>query len=403
MRVAVVNWSSRRVGGAEEYVSILLPALRRAGIDVAFWHERDEPKDRPRISGTEDLLDICAAGMGIDDAIEALAGWKPDVLYVQALADLEVEERLLELAPAVFFAHNYAGMCISGGKTWTRPAPIPCHRRLGAPCLLHYFPHGCGGSSPVTMWRLYRKESHRLRLLQRYQAVLTHTDHMHRELARHGLGSRVVPYPIEARAGEGTRLGDGTWRLLFAARMDRLKGGHLLIDAMPAVKAFARRPVRLVMAGDGLERSRWEARARAVEQTTPGLTVEFPGWLSPYDLGTLMENSDLLVVPSVWPEPLGAVGPGAALHGLPAAAFAVGGIPQWLIDGVTGHLAPGDLPSAAGLARAILRCLEDPLHYSALRQGALEMARSFTMARHLPELIATFERISPRAPARAAL
>ena len=53
-----------------------------------------------------------------------------------------------------------------------------------------------------------------------------------------------------------------------------------------------------------------------------------------------MKASRLLVVPSVWPEPFGSVGMAAARCGVPAAAFAVGGIPQWLHDGVNGHLAP---------------------------------------------------------------
>ena len=60
-----------------------------------------------------------------------------------------------------------------------------------------------------------------------------------------------------------------------------------------------------------------------------------------------MKNMDLLVVPSVWPEPFGLVGPEAAHHGVPSAAFAVGGIPEWLVDGVSGHLAAGDRPTGA--------------------------------------------------------
>ena len=50
------------------------------------------------------------------------------------------------------------------------------------------------------------------------------------------------------------------------------------------------------------------------------------------------------MVPSIWPEPFGQVGPEAGLYGVPAAAFAVGGTPSWLTDGVNGRLAPGDPP-----------------------------------------------------------
>jgi glycosyltransferase involved in cell wall biosynthesis len=105
-----------------------------------------------------------------------------------------------------------------------------------------------------------------------------------------------------------------------------------------------------------------------------------------------MKNSDLLVVPSLWPEPFGSIGAEAGHHGLPAAAFAVGGIPQWLADGISGHLAPGDPPTPAGLARAITQCLEDPNHYAALREGAVRTAATFSMERHLPELIRVLDR-----------
>ena len=100
----------------------------------------------------------------------------------------------------------------------------------------------------------------------------------------------------------------------------------------------------------------------------------------------LLDEADLLVVPSVWPEPFGLVGPEAGLHGVPAAGFAVGGIPEWLQDGVNGCLAPGDPPTTAGLADAIVRCLADPDTHRRLRQEAVRCAQRFSMTRHLAEL-----------------
>jgi glycosyltransferase involved in cell wall biosynthesis len=243
------------------------------------------------------------------------------------------------------------------------------------------------------MWRLFRMQSERLALYPRYGAILTHTAHMRDEMARHGLPASVVPFPVEPGIGAGAPPSDGAWRLLFAGRMENLKGGHYLIEALPEIVSASPSPVRAIFAGDGSQRARWERRARQIEGATANLKVEFTGWLGHEQVDALMTKVDLLVVPSLWPEPFGTVGPSAGRHDLPAAAFNSGGIRQWLEDGVSGHLAPADPPTPAGLARAVTQCLEDPVHYAALRLGAREMAARFTMDRHLEALMEHFERV----------
>jgi glycosyltransferase involved in cell wall biosynthesis len=74
------------------------------------------------------------------------------------------------------------------------------------------------------------------------------------------------------------------------------------------------------------------------------------------------------------------------------AAFASGGIPDWLEDGVNGFTAPSDPPTAAGLAEAIIRCLADPARYQRLRRGATDVARRYTMEAHLADLLPIFQR-----------
>jgi glycosyltransferase involved in cell wall biosynthesis len=240
------------------------------------------------------------------------------------------------------------------------------------------------------MWRLFAAQSERLRLFRLYRSILTHTDHMRREMERHGLGARVVPYPVAIENGRDftATAEPGCWRLLFAARMEDLKGGNVLIDALPAVsKAAGDRRVRVTLAGDGSLKAAWQARAEVVVRRHGNLQIDFPGWLPQAAVSALMRQADLLVVPSLWPEPFGCVGPAAGHYAVPAAAFASGGIQQWLEDGVTGHVAPADPPTAAGLARAILQCLENPTHHAELRAGARAMSTRFTLDRHLPALL----------------
>jgi glycosyltransferase involved in cell wall biosynthesis len=352
----------------------------------------DVPHDRPRIDVPADVPDICAGEIGVEPAIAALRAWKPDVVYVQGVRDQEIEKQLLGLAASAHFVHTYTGTCISGAKTFTRPSVTPCDRTFGWPCLVHYFPRGCGGRSPVTMWRQFTRQSAQLAILRQYDAVLTHSDHMCEEMTRHGVPTNVVAFPVRAQEAP-TVPTNPAWRLLFAGRMERLKGARYFLDALPLVAAALHRPLRAVLAGDGTDRSRLEGRARTLLTRTPSLSIEFTGWVTDDRLAALLADTDLLVVPSLWPEPLGSIGPAGAQQGIPAAAFNVGGIAQWLVDGVNGHLAPGRPPTVEGLRTAIVRCLQDPEHYVTLRTGALASGARFTMDRHLSELLPILQRV----------
>jgi glycosyltransferase involved in cell wall biosynthesis len=182
--------------------------------------------------------------------------------------------------------------------------------------------------------------------------------------------------------------------LLFLGRMEAAKGGLVLLDALPLVRSALARPLKVVFAGDGRERPRWEARAASLRAGDPGLRIEFTGWVEAGHRTALFQESDLLVVPSIWPEPFGQVGPEAGLYGVPVAAFAVGGTSNWLTNGVNGLLAAGDPPTAAGLAQSIVACLADPAAHERFRTGALRLASRFTWANHYSPLMAVLTQMA---------
>jgi glycosyltransferase involved in cell wall biosynthesis len=116
------------------------------------------------------------------------------------------------------------------------------------------------------------------------------------------------------------------------------------------------------------------------------------GWVAKENMAEVWRSTDLLVVPSLWPEPFGFVGPEAGRYGVPAAAFAVGGIGEWLREAVNGHVAPANPPRAAGLADAVVRCLQSAGHHANLRRGAREQSLRYSSAGdHVEALLAVFE------------
>jgi glycosyltransferase involved in cell wall biosynthesis len=175
--------------------------------------------------------------------------------------------------------------------------------------------------------------------------------------------------------------------------MDRLKGGLILLDCLPTIREALNRPLHVTFAGDGPDRKLWETRATDLQAASEGLSFDFPGWVSGDALDSILADSDLLVMPSLWPEPFGLSGPEAGLRGVPAAAFAVGGISDWLKDGVNGYLAPADPPTPEGLAQAVIKCFRDPAQYLRLRTGAASIAKRLSDNDHISTLLGIFEEV----------
>jgi len=369
----------------QSYLNAVMTGLRDRGYDVAFLHY-----DRPR-PGAERAMPWTGARFGIaEEGLEGAIGraraWTPQVCYSHNMRFLEIEDRLLREWPVVKMMHGYFGTCIGGQKSFSFPTSRPCDRRFGAACLACYLPRGCGRFSLGEMTRQYRWARAQRKLFPRYAAFVVASDHMKREYARNGAPEkRIHAVPLfpanRLPADAGTAPTAEPAQVLFLGRMIRLKGGDLLIRAMAEAAGRLARPLALVMAGDGPQRHPWEQLAGALN-----VSVTFTGWLEGEALWRAMQTASALALPSVWPEPFGLVGLEAGQCGVPAVAFDVGGVRQWLQDGSNGTLVPADPPSAAAFADGILRLFERPERLAAMRQSAREVSTRMSLGAHLETL-----------------
>lgn len=399
MRILIATPHRNVVGGVEKYLQDLLPSLVQRGHELALLYEFPWNPAAERIDG----LNLSLPAVGIREAgrtsgMQFVRDFAPDIVYSQSMEDAEFQSALLAQYPTVFYAHNYIGTCASGQKCHAFPSAQPCHRRFGPACLALYYPRRCGGLNPVTMWKLYERSAERNKQLAKYAAILVASEHMRREYLRHGVAPGSIhlaplPNPNESQPGPAERRSETPSRILFLGRLTKLKGVADLLESVPLAEkwlAEKRQGCRLTVtiAGDGPEQERLQALARR-----NGIQAEFTGWIGSSRKSELMQQVDLLAVPSLWPEPFGLVGIEAGAFGVPAVAYDVGGISDWLISGYSGELAPGNPPSATGLAEAIVRALIDPSHYLDLSNGAREVAARFTLARHVSQIESTFETI----------
>lgn len=387
MRIAVACHNAGNIGGVESYLDAVVPALTRRGHQLGVWFESGTPVES-RIARLE-ASTYWAADQDDDRRISLLRAWAPDLLFAHGVQSPALEARLLDIAPGVFFAHSYYGTCISGSKMHAAPSEVACARRFGPACIGLFYPRRCGGWSPITMLKQYGVQSERLKLLARYRHIVVASDHMAAEYARHGLSANthVVPLPATNARADVARTDDpSAWRLLYLGRLERTKGADIALEAVGRASDVLARPAVLRIAGAGSMESALRQRASELMARHPKLTVHFPGWLDSDRRAGVFNASDLLLIPSRWPEPFGLVGLEAGLHAVPCVAFDVGGIREWLQHDTNGWLVAPGAHSVARFVAAIADALKDPVRFEGLRRRASEAAQKATIDGHVRRL-----------------
>jgi glycosyltransferase involved in cell wall biosynthesis len=141
--------------------------------------------------------------------------------------------------------------------------------------------------------------------------------------------------------------------------------------------------------------------AQEVRTASAALPLEFAGWVD--NIYDCLEQLDLLLVPSAGHEATTRVILEAFAAGVPVIAFASGGIPEVVEDGVTGLLANTSEEMAQ---RAVDLFTGDPQHLIAIARAAHESwARRFTLERYQQQILRAIEASagsSPTAPSPAA-
>lgn len=179
--------------------------------------------------------------------------------------------------------------------------------------------------------------------------------------------------------------------ILFVGRHVEKKGIGDLLEAMPRVRR-AVPAARLVVVGDGPLRAGLEERARRIDAA-----AQFPGWVTPEDVETLLDRARVLCVPSRRAadgdaEGLPTVIPEAGARGLPVVGTRHSGIPEAIGDERGGLLADeGDVEGIAAHLIAVLQ--RDELWRRLSRSGRENVERHFHPARQAAELEAIYDEV----------
>jgi glycosyltransferase involved in cell wall biosynthesis len=207
--------------------------------------------------------------------------------------------------------------------------------------------------------------------------------------------SRYIARPIEAAAASKLHVvyngvpeipfvehkfgSDGRWRIGVIGRIAREKGQLDFLHA--AERVLATLPeARFVICGAPLFSP--PQYFEEVKRLAAKLPCELLGWRD--DVGAVLAELDLLVVPSDHLEATTRVIIEAYSAGVPVIAYANGGIPEVIDDGVTGFLVPECTPGALA-AKIVAVTKLDPSRISRAARAAWE--RTFNVTRYRTEML----------------
>jgi glycosyltransferase involved in cell wall biosynthesis len=161
--------------------------------------------------------------------------------------------------------------------------------------------------------------------------------------------------------------------------------GDLLIAAKQVLEEQPSTLFVVVGTGGLFEPLQQQARELGIDRS-----VQFVGRRS--DVERFLAVADVLVVPSVWEEPAGLVVIEAMAAGRPVVATGVGGIPEYMEQGVTGILVEPHAPEQ--IAKAVIRLLDSPTEAAAMgAAGRLRVEKFFSMERWVGETAVLYQKL----------
>ena len=200
---------------------------------------------------------------------------------------------------------------------------------------------------------------------------------------------RGLPTPEEARRQVG--LPPDVPLVGIFGRLQRWKGMHTLVQAMPSVLAALPEARAVIVGGEHALEPGYEEELQAQiaalgldgSVLLTGFQTDVPRWMQAMDV--IVHASDR--------EPFGIVIIEGMALGKPVIATDQGGPREIITDGENGVLVPFE--DAAALSAAILRCLDDPARAVAMGQAARERAERFSTTSYAEDFEAALRALVP--------
>ncbi len=374
MRILVAAERLGPGGGMERYLDVVLPALVARGARVHVVARRIEelpPGITAEVVDWSDEHDAPAAAARslVDGALRSFA---PDLAVAENVMDAGIVEALRAAPRFAYRLHDHRPFCPNGDRVYPR-GRTTCTTPLGVGCAVHALVSGCAyGPKPRTL-RLIRERCRLRDAIDAADIVFVSSAYLADRAIESGVvhPALITVAPPLADAAFCAAPTFGRARIvIFIGRIVPQKGLDSLVRAVARIDR-ARRPAVHAF-GTGPASSDVRALAARLD-----VDVQMPGFASPVDLRSALDEAAFLALPSRWAEPFGYAGIEAFARGRTVAAYTGGGIGEWLRPGENGcSVASGDEDAFAG---SIARLLDDAPERARLAAHARMTAERFRL------------------------
>lgn len=269
--------------------------------------------------------------------------------------------------PLVQMLHDYYLGC---PKSTMAAGAVNCEKQCRM-CRVYSTPRRVYSDLPVAVISLSR------RMLARLEATGLFAGVQHKFVI-HGANNtspRVTPRLDKA---PGTPIVAG-----YLGRMENTKGIEVLLEA---AKLLPANRIKVVLGGTGDDDYVHALQRKYAGGNVAGGNIEFLGFVKPTEF---FERIDVLIVPSVWEEPLGRVIYEGYAHGVPALVANVGGMPEIVRVGHTGYVfKSGDSNELAGV---LGQMIDDGWPGARFFTACTEYSREFSVDRIFDEYLRVWD------------
>ncbi len=183
----------------------------------------------------------------------------------------------------------------------------------------------------------------------------------------YGITPEIIPNGIPIRESISIKLQDPPV-ILFAGRFVPQKNLEVFLEVLDSLRYL---PWKCIMLGDGPLREKIAAK---IVETRFGERIQITGWVTPEEVSSFMDQSDILFMPSLI-EGLPVVGVQALEAGLAIVASNVGGFVDLVEQNRNGSLhTPSDV---TGMKEALTLLLTDKAALRAARISSREIVNKF--------------------------